>query len=145
MVKMNRRKVTTRKRTAPVPYESDDHIALAELLDYANILYYHTPNELIVKGLPDRQRWMVLNKMRQFGVKPGVPDFTLLTRPPLLPGSRAVFLELKRRKGGRVTPRQAEWHRALVAEGCHVIVAKGFEDAVKRLEQIGFRLTGKNI
>ena len=141
---MSRRKVKTRKRKAPVPYESDDHMALAELLDYAKILYFHPGNELIVKGLPEKQRWRILNKMAKMGVKPGIPDFLILTRPPLLPDARALFLELKRRKGGKISPAQREWHRSLAAEGFLVIVAKGFEDAIERLEKIGFRLKGKS-
>lgn len=53
------------------PTEESDHITLAELLDYAKILYYHTPNELMVKGLPDKQKWRILNKMKNSGSSPG--------------------------------------------------------------------------
>lgn len=123
------------------PLEEEDHIALAELLDYAKILYFHTPNELMVKGLPDKQKFRILNKMKKMGMKSGVPDLLILTRPSLLPNTRAVFLELKRRKGGKVTPKQQDWHDALAKEGFLVIVAHGFDEAVKKLENIGFELT----
>lgn len=59
-----------------------------------------------------------------------------------MPGARAVFLELKRRKGGRISPSQENWHRALVSEGFFVIVAKGLDEAVESLKKIGFRITG---
>ena len=122
------------------PYEEDDHIALAELLDYAKILYFHPANELIVKGLPEKARWRILKKLKKMGMKPGVPDFVILTRPPNIPDARAVFLELKRREGGRITPAQREWQQALVAEGCISVVARGFDDAVIRLSKMGYRL-----
>jgi hypothetical protein len=135
---MTRRKANYDPRN---PLEEEDHIALAELLDYAKILYFHTPNELMVKNLPDKQRWRILNKMIKMGAKSGVPDFVILTRPPLMPEARAVFLELKRRKGGKVSPTQANWHKALRSEGFSVIVAHGFDEAVKKLKNIGFELT----
>lgn len=121
------------------PLEEHDHIALAELLDYAKILYFHPANELMVKGLPDKQKWRILNKLKKMGMKSGVPDFVILTRPPM-PEARAVFLELKRHKGGKISSAQEEWHRALEAEGFMVIVARGFEDARKKLKQLGYDL-----
>ncbi len=131
-----------RKRSSEAwsPHESADHMALAEVFDYARLLYFHPPNELMVKGLPDKQKWRILSKLKKMGLKAGVPDFVILTKPPFRPEARSVFIELKRKKGGRVTPAQDKWHRALVTEGHIVIIARGFDDALKRMEEIGFKL-----
>ena len=126
-----KRALLMRKNSVPMEYE--DQIALCELLDYARILYYHVPN-----GGQLNPRYG--KRLKKMGVKRGVPDLCIVSPAPLAPNARAVYLELKRSVGGKTTPQQRDWHQALVAEGCLVIVANGFDDAVNRLEKIGFKL-----
>lgn len=60
------------------------------------------------------------------GVKPGVPDL-------FLPVSRkefhGLFIEMKRLKGGSLSPSQKTWKKNLECLGYRVEVAKGFEAA----------------
>ena len=60
------------------------------------------------------------------GVKAGVPDLFL----PVPRGkAHGLFIELKRRKGGRVSKEQAIWTISLQAQGYRAEVAKGWEEA----------------
>lgn len=46
----------------------------------------------------------------------------------LLPGPRIVFVELKRPRGGRVSPHQKAWHACYQELGCEVALVKNSED-----------------
>lgn len=63
------------------------------------------------------------------GVDAGVPD--------LYVPAWGLWIEMKRAKGGRVTPEQAEWHDYLRGIGDTVIVGRGWEDAASQVR--GYR------
>ena len=60
------------------------------------------------------------------GVKPGVPDLCL---PVPKGGYHGLYIELKRRKGGRVSEDQAIWIRCLSRLGYRAIVCHGWDEA----------------
>lgn len=77
----------------------------------------------------------VAKAMKKEGLKPGVPDlFVPVARPPY----HGLFIEMKKRKGGRVSKEQEARIDALRAAGYAVKVCRGF-DAAKRdiLDYIG--------
>jgi hypothetical protein len=45
---------------------------------------------------------------------------------------------MKRTKGGAVSPEQRDWHSHLLAIGHKVIDGRGFEDAKKKILELGF-------
>lgn len=65
-------------------------------------------------------------KLKAEGVKPGVPDIFL---PLPLGGKHGLYIELKRRKYGRVTEEQAAWLEALMRQGYACAVCHGWEMA----------------
>lgn len=65
-------------------------------------------------------------KLKAEGVKPGVPDIFL---PLPLGGKHGLYIELKRRKYGRVTEEQAAWIEALMRQGYACAVCHGWEMA----------------
>lgn len=65
--------------------------------------------------------------LKRTGVKPGVPDLCL---PIARGGFHGLYVEMKRRTGGRVEPEQKAWHARLAAEGYHVAVCRGHEQAI---------------
>lgn len=60
------------------------------------------------------------------GVSPGVPDLFV---PEWL-----LWVELKREKGGVVSPVQRDWIEYLESIGHRVIVGRGFDDAKRQIE-----------
>ena len=89
---------------------------------------------------------------KQAGMKAGLPDALIFARPRGQPtparvvrghvqahAFRGVAVELKRADGGTgLSPEQALWFRALQFNGWHVILAAGAEQAVEKLQALGF-------
>ena len=59
-------------------------------------------------------------RLKAEGVSPGVPD--------LYVPEWAMWIEMKRQKGGSVSLEQKDWHEYLISIGHTVIVAKGFTE-----------------
>jgi len=70
----------------------------------------------------------VAAKMKATGQVKGVPD--------LFVPAWALWIEMKRQKGGSVSIEQKDWHEYLLSIGHKVLIAKGFDDAVKKLHQM---------
>jgi len=64
-------------------------------------------------------------KLKQEGVKKGVPDL-------FIPAWN-TWVEMKRTKGGSLSPEQQDWIAYLASIGDTCIVAQGWEDAIKQL------------
>ena len=64
------------------------------------------------------------------GVKAGVPDLFL---PVARSGKHGLWIEMKRREGGRVSEHQSEWINNLREQGYAVEVCYGWEEASKVL------------
>ena len=69
-------------------------------------------------------------RLKAEGVSAGVPD--------LFVPAWTLWIEMKRTKGGAVSPEQRDWHSHLLAIGHKVIVGRGFEDAKKKILELGF-------
>lgn len=64
-------------------------------------------------------------KLKAEGVKAGVPDLYI--------PAWNLWVEMKRVKGGRVSPEQKDWHEYLESIGDTVIIGKGAEDASRKV------------
>lgn len=60
------------------------------------------------------------------GVKPGVPDMFL---PVAREGCHGLYIELKRRDGGRVSTEQTAWMDALARQGYKTALCHGWDAA----------------
>lgn len=67
------------------------------------------------------------SRFKAEGVSAGVPDL-------YVPEYR-LWIEMKRSKGGRVSPEQHDWHLYLSAIGDQVMVCHGFEDAKRQIQE----------
>lgn len=116
----------TRKMDAtPVPKEAQEQ---KWLLDWVELnkathpelaLFFHIPNE---GKRSERQGY----ELKRQGMRPGFPDNGL----PVPRGRfAALFIELKRRKGGRVSEDQQWWIDHLNAAGNYAVVCRGWESA----------------
>ena len=61
-------------------------------------------------------------KAKREGRKAGVPDLVL---PVARHEYHGLFIEMKRQRGGSVSPEQKDWHHALREQGYAVYVCKG--------------------
>lgn len=69
-------------------------------------------------------------RFRSEGVKAGVPDLML----PVARGAyHGLFIELKRREGGRIRPEQKVWLEQLRQQGYEALVCRGWEGAAEAL------------
>lgn len=66
------------------------------------------------------------------GVKAGVPDVCL---PVPRGGYHGLYVEMKRKQGGRVSEEQNEWMEALRAQGYEAKVCRGWKEAAEEIEQ----------
>lgn len=66
-------------------------------------------------------------RLKAEGVKAGVPDLCL----PVPRGHfHGLYIELKRKRGGRIDPAQTAWLEGLMKQGYSVAICKGWEAAV---------------
>ena len=108
-------------------------IALAAWLDKKDLLWCHVPNggwRTPATGA----------RLKLEGLKPGVPDILIFTPPNALDEKGysylGVALELKRAKGGRLSPEQARWLDDLQGLGWYTVLAIGLADALDALSDI---------
>lgn len=118
------------KRTAaPVPTESEEQQCLIRWAAHKSRfcreldLLYHIPNG----GSRNKSE---AGRFKAEGVKAGVPDLCL---PVARGGYHGMYIELKRQKGGRTSPAQERWMKALREQGYFVMLCEGWEDASKAI------------
>ena len=70
--------------------------------------------------------------LKRTGVKAGVPDLFL---PVARNGKHGLYIEMKRREGGRVSDLQKEWIEKLTAQGYECQVCHGFDEAIEVIER----------
>lgn len=88
-------------------------------------MLYHVPNE----GKRSRANGA---RLKAEGLRAGVPDINLDVARGEYHGLR---IEMKRRRGGRVSPEQAAWLEALREQGYAAVVAYGWEEAADEIEK----------
>lgn len=86
------------------------------------LVYTHTANETYTKSWKQKQRNVSM------GVKSGIPDYVIVTK------NNVIFVELKRIKGGVVSPTQKTWLDALPNKSTMAFLAKGHKEAIKMIE-----------
>ena len=108
-----------------IPTENAEQAALFQWADFAALTYpelvmmYAIPNG----GLRDARTAVTLQRT---GVKSGVPDICL---PVARGGYGALYIELKRVKGGLLSANQKVWLDRLNQAGNRAVVCKGWDAA----------------
>jgi hypothetical protein len=118
--------------TCPTEYQEavvlknrlDDLVTAGKVLHYAHLI-----NELSLnRRAGQKPNFAYLNKLKAEGWKVGVPDYLVILK------DKVVFIELKRIKGGTVSPEQKQWIEAINQAGGHAAVCKGATEAIKYVE-----------
>lgn len=115
---------TTRKKDNS-PLEATEQEMLFRWMEYAKGAH---PELALCFAIPNGGSRNVRegHNLRLQGVKAGVPDMCL----PVPKGRYgALYIELKRRSGGRVSEEQKAWIAALNRAGNRAVVCKGFDEA----------------
>ena len=102
------------------PSESEEQICFVRWWDaqFLRVRLFHVPNG-------GHRPMSVARKMKQEGVRPGVPDLCC-------PEWR-LWIEMKRQTGGRLSADQKDWIVYLEGIGDTVIVGKGAQDASRQV------------
>ena len=116
------------------PLEDEESKTLAQYLDLLVTqkkicVYTHTANETYTKS------WMQKRRNKAMGVRGGIPDYVIVTT------HNVIFLELKRRVAGRLSPTQKDWREALervTVQGNQVyyLLALGFDHAKQQIDSV---------
>ena len=106
-----------------VPSEHDEQVTLCQWLDLIGVTYFAVPNG-------SNKSITAQRKFKAEGLKAGVPDIVCL-----LEGGKALFIEMKRRKGSTTSKEQKEWQERLHALGFDAYVCKGASEAIAVIEK----------
>jgi ribosomal protein L39E len=109
-----------KKAKPTIPTENDEAKALATMLRYKGYLFSHIVNESQTK------QWGAIQRAKAMGKNPGVPDYIVIK------GNELIFVELKRTRGGRVSPEQLVWIGALKQiKKVRAAICRGADEAIK--------------
>lgn len=113
------------------PMEEVEQRAVAQYLDLLGILWCHCPNG-------GHRNKVSAGKMKAQGQKPGVPDILIFSPPPINPTAKGVAIELKRIKGGTLSPDQKRWLSDLSDIGWITKRCNGSGEAIDFLRELGY-------
>jgi hypothetical protein len=118
-------------RLAHIPLETQEQAALFE---WAYLKQKQIPELALLFAIPG-QGVARLKRLQLEGYQKGVPDMFLAVMVDTGPESQCggLFIELKRTKGGKVSPEQYEWMGKLEAQGYRCVIARGAAEARKEI------------
>lgn len=108
-----------------IPTESQEQTTLFQ---WAALMEGRWPELRLLYAIPNggSRHPVEARHLKEQGVKPGVPDVCL----PCSRGNwHGLYIEMKRRKGGRVSVEQKKMILALRAQGYKAEVCRGWEEA----------------
>lgn len=105
----------------------------ASLMSWAGMQSFRHPELSLLFHIPNGggRSKAEAGRFKAEGVKAGVPDLFL---PVSRGGYHGLFLEMKRRSGGRVSPDQKAWMEDLRGQGFAAEVCCGWEQAAEVIE-----------
>lgn len=114
-----------------IPTEKDEAYILADYLRSKGLLFTHIANER--KG-----SYKATAALKKQGMSKGVPDYMIFNHctafiDPNYVRFNGIAIELKRKKGGRVSPEQRAWLQKLELHGWYAFVANGADEAIQKL------------
>jgi hypothetical protein len=126
----------TKATAIPTPSEHQEQVAVIE---WADRMVPRYPELALLYAVPNGARTSIgtAKKLKAEGLRAGVPDLCLPVARGIDHTSayHGLYVELKRIKGGTVSPEQRGWHEALRAQGYRVVVARGAAEAIAAITQ----------
>lgn len=109
----------------PVPTEAQEGRTFVAYLRIKRYRFTHIANET---GSGQSAKFQGIRNKQQ-GTSKGFPDYLIIV------AGRLIAIELKRRKGGKVSPEQKDWLAALNAVGIEAVVCNGAAEAIAAVER----------
>lgn len=114
-----------------VPLEDDECIVFSDWLKVNNIPHAHIANE---SRSSSRNAMIRGAKLKRMGQSKGVWDYEVFVPIKGITGAvdcyQQVKVEMKRQKGGTVSPEQKQWGKVYELAGIPCKVCKGAEEAI---------------
>ena len=88
-----------------VPHESEEQMAFVQWLTFKGLDFFAVKNEQTMSKKSPQMAAIQEAKAKRMGKKTGVQDLVIFTH------SQIVFIEIKRKKGGKVSEEQKEWNK----------------------------------
>jgi hypothetical protein len=118
--------------TQLIPTEFSEQCALVQYLEINNFKFSKIAQETYTKS------WKVKMDNKASGLRPGVPDMIVIIPANWRTAKKVklLFIEMKRTKGGVISPDQKEWLMTLdMVDGITARVCKGFDEAKAFIEE----------
>ena len=117
--------------TQTIPTEAQEQAALFQ---WARMQAGRYPELALIHAIPNggSRHPAEAKNLKAQGVKAGVPDICL---PVPRGGCHGLYIELKRRKGGKLSPEQEQWISELTEQGYYAAVCKGWEVAAEFIKR----------
>lgn len=108
-----------------LPLESEEQATVVQWLELKGLKFTSIPNSTWTTS----KRQKMLNRIT--GLRAGLPDLLIVH------GGNILFVEMKRRKEGRLSESQRGWIDALNTVGnCQAVVCAGAEEAIATISRI---------
>ena len=123
--------IIAKRRTvarAGAAYQPTEEAEQAAVFEWATLMQPQFPELSLLFHIPNGG-WRApatAAKLKAQGVKPGVPDLFL---PVARGGFHGLWIEMKRRSGGKVSPNQRDWIMELTYQHYRAEVCQGAEEA----------------
>lgn len=104
-----------------------EHLEQVEFVNWFNSVEQF--KDLIIFSIPNGGKRGIKTaiKLKKEGAKSGIADLQIL-----LPNGKTVFIEMKKQKGGKLSPEQIDFINKSQSLGHTVIVANGCNEASKK-------------
>ncbi len=114
--------------------KDEEHLEQRALFEWAAHMAKTNPAYGLLLAIPNggHRHISVATKLKREGVRSGVPDIFLACPRKAMGG---LWIELKKPKGGRVSPEQKDWISRLVWAGYQAEVCHGWEAAKQVIEK----------
>ncbi len=126
--------------TAPIPTERQVQRSILAMMGrcFPFVFVTHVPNGAHLAG-NSTARFKQMGALRGDGLKPGFPDLICLWA---CGRKRGTLIEVKRAKGGVISPAQHEMHERLAGAGWPVKIVTSPEEAYQHLKDMGAPWSG---
>lgn len=119
--------------TNTTPLEKEEQISFVSYCELHGIKVISTQNGF--KMPKNSFNWAAYSKtLKKMGLRTGFPDLIILAKNKSKT-HEVLFIEMKRQKGGVVSPEQKEWIETLDNSNYCVGIAKGCESAINILNK----------